>query len=294
MPQLLLASKHLPSDDAFSLAVITCDPQTDTPLHTHDFCELVLVTRGYARHVTEEETYPIQAGDVFVVLGDRVHGYEQTTQLGLINLLFRPDFLTQLSLDVRQMPGFHVLLTLEPDYRQRHRFASRLHLPPPELQRLREWVNYLTTELRDRRPGYRFASMAWFMVLIGYLCRSYEERRPPAAQQLFRIGRALGYLEQHCAEPLSVPALAEIAHMSVSSLYRAFRETVGMAPLEYQQQLRLSRACHLLRNSDLPIGEIGLRVGFSDPNYFSRQFRQWLGITPRGYRRGTPPTTPPR
>jgi AraC family L-rhamnose operon transcriptional activator RhaR/AraC family L-rhamnose operon regulatory protein RhaS len=50
-------------------------------------------------------------------------------------------------------------------------------------------------------------------------------------------------------------------------------------------KIRIERSCRLLRTTDLPVTRIALDAGFSDPNYFSRQFRKVMGISPSEYRR---------
>ena len=57
-----------------------------------------------------------------------------------------------------------------------------------------------------------------------------------------------------------------------------------MAPVEYLIHLRIRQACRLLDTTGLTVREIGFRVGFEDPYYFSRMFRKLMGQSPRQYR----------
>jgi AraC-like DNA-binding protein len=54
--------------------------------------------------------------------------------------------------------------------------------------------------------------------------------------------------------------------------------------MDYFARLKIQRACMLLDRSTLRVKEVGAKVGFSDPYYFSRSFRQVMGISPRAYR----------
>ncbi len=65
---------------------------------------------------------------------------------------------------------------------------------------------------------------------------------------------------------------------------RAFESTMGFPPITYLIRLRIRQACKLLQRSDQSITEIAMAVGFSDSNYFSRQFRMLTGSSPREYR----------
>jgi AraC family L-rhamnose operon transcriptional activator RhaR/AraC family L-rhamnose operon regulatory protein RhaS len=78
--------------------------------------------------------------------------------------------------------------------------------------------------------------------------------------------------------------LASRAGMSPRSFVRAFRAATGLPPIAYLIQLRITRAAALLRTSREPVTEIAFRVGFSDSNYFTRQFVKLIGCPPRRYR----------
>ena len=58
-----------------------------------------------------------------------------------------------------------------------------------------------------------------------------------------------------------------------------------MRPLEYIAERRMAEAKSLLVNSDMPIGDIGKKVGYSDRNYFGIVFRRAEGVSPGEYRR---------
>ena len=87
------------------------------------------------------------------------------------------------------------------------------------------------------------------------------------------------------SEPLDVPTLARIAHVSEAHFIRTFRATFGETPHRYLQRRRIERAMAMLRNTDKPVTEICLDVGFTSLGTFSRTFRDVLGTSPRAYRR---------
>jgi AraC-like DNA-binding protein len=67
------------------------------------------------------------------------------------------------------------------------------------------------------------------------------------------------------------------------AVYRAFRSAYGMAPSDYQRQLRL-RAARGLIGADVPLGEVAARTGFADQSHLTRWFARYYGITPGDYR----------
>ena len=84
---------------------------------------------------------------------------------------------------------------------------------------------------------------------------------------------------------MDLEELAGIAHMSKRHFMRNFQAAIGNSPIAHLVQLRVNRAAALLRRSDHTITEVAFEVGFGDSNYFSRQFRKLLGVTPSEYRR---------
>lgn len=84
------------------------------------------------------------------------------------------------------------------------------------------------------------------------------------------------------------PGLAELAALvglSPGHFCRAFARSAGMPPHRWLIGRRIERACDLLRETNLSVGEIAARVGYEDPSYFARLFRQETGLSPLAYRR---------
>ncbi|MET8831347.1 AraC family transcriptional regulator [Streptomyces sp. NPDC004610] len=96
--------------------------------------------------------------------------------------------------------------------------------------------------------------------------------------------RARDAMDRDYAEPLDVPALARIAHVSPAHFTRTFRAVFGETPHRYLQRRRVERAMYLLRETDLSATDISFRVGFMSPGTFSRTFRAIVGLSPREYR----------
>jgi len=90
-------------------------------------------------------------------------------------------------------------------------------------------------------------------------------------------------MESHCQESIPLARLAHIAGMSQSTLLRAFRRVMKRSPIDHLIRLRVQHACAKLTDGESSITEIALATGFSDSNYFSRQFRRITGMSPRQY-----------
>ncbi|MET7682507.1 AraC family transcriptional regulator [Streptomyces sp. NPDC005423] len=100
-----------------------------------------------------------------------------------------------------------------------------------------------------------------------------------------RMLRARDAMDRAYAQPLDVPALARIAHVSPAHFIRVFRATFGETPHRYLQRRRVERAMSLLRETGLGVTDICFRVGFGSPGTFSRTFSAIVGRSPRAYRK---------
>ncbi len=252
--------------------------------HSHDFCELVIVTRGSALHCLENVELPVTAGDVFLLQGRQKHYFHKRNNLDLINIMYDPEKISLPENELRKMPGYCAMFLLEPAYRRQHRFASRLHLKRVPLAHVEQLAKEMERECKKEEPGHEVALCAKLLELMVYLSRAYTRTDTTEAQALLRVGTVIGALENDFSKDWRLDDLLKIAHMSNSNLMRIFRKATGQTPIEYLVRLRIQKAMELLRNTDLTITEIAMEVGFNDSNYFSRQFRRVVGTTPREFR----------
>lgn len=82
----------------------------------------------------------------------------------------------------------------------------------------------------------------------------------------------------------TVDQLASDMALSRSNLYRRTQSMLGITPNDFLRNVRLKHAAHLLSNTDMPINQIALSVGFQSPRYFSQYFNKMFGVTPSEYR----------
>ena len=99
-----------------------------------------------------------------------------------------------------------------------------------------------------------------------------------------RMLRARDKMDRSYDKPLDVAALARVALTSEAHFIRTFKETFGETPHRYLQRRRLERAMALLRETERPVTEICLDVGFTSLGSFSRTFTHVIGMSPSAYR----------
>jgi len=258
--------------------------QNDIKLHAHEFSELVIITGGRGTHFTETGTYPVSTGDVFVIDPGLSHGYQNTHHLALLNVLYNFDRLNVPLVDLIESPGFHALFRLEPHYRHEHAFESRLKLDAKQLKEVSHLITRMVRQKQASPPGHEFVQLALFMQLVGFLSQSYGNMVSDPSRKLMEAGAVFSHIERHFDRAITTAELCQIAHLSESSLLRMFHETAGTSPHDYLLAIRLNHARNLLTTSSEKITTIAFQTGFTDSNYFARQFKKRTGFSPAAYR----------
>lgn len=93
------------------------------------------------------------------------------------------------------------------------------------------------------------------------------------------------YINENLAEAeLNVDGMSEAVGLSRSQLHRRFKEIVGMPPSDYLRNIKLQKACELLRDTDTDIAQIAYSLGFTAQSHFSTLFKRFTGMPPSEYR----------
>ncbi|MDD5678009.1 MAG: helix-turn-helix domain-containing protein [Kiritimatiellae bacterium] len=258
---------------------------TDGRIHDHDFTELVVVLGGSGLHLAAPEPYPLQAGDVFVIHKNTRHAYQDARNLQYINVLFDMKQLDLPVKDLAALEGYQALFVLEPRLRSAGGAHHHCRLADADLAVVRELLTNLIHELDRKAIGYRSMAAGLFLQAVGFLSRCYSRIRDPEPRALLRLGQTLSYIENHYVEPVTLGQLVQNAGMSSSTLQRVFRRSFQTSPIDYLIGVRVQKSLELLAAGELNVTETAFRVGFTDSNYFARQFRKHMGLSPRDFRR---------
>jgi AraC-like DNA-binding protein len=95
-----------------------------------------------------------------------------------------------------------------------------------------------------------------------------------------RVTQAINLLQSRYKEPLQMERLAREVHMSVSSLHSHFKAVTAMSPLQFQKQLRLQEARHIMLSERVDAATAGHRVGYESQSQFNREYSRFFGAPP--------------
>lgn len=136
-------------------------------------------------------------------------------------------------------------------------------------------------------------SLKMYADFLQYLCQIIEGLQSPDAQHFTRHIRTLGtpairlamdYIGANYLSNPSVSQLASLANLSEKRFISNFKNTVGLSPGQYINQLRMRKAAELIRNTDKKMSEIAGMIGYADQYAFSKAFKRTFGESPTDFR----------
>ena len=166
-----------------------------------------------------------------------------------------------------------------------------ISLPVSGLKHIKGLFNSMDNELRGQKDGFwPCRSRSYLMEILHFVFYSFlldipvngEEEMSSEQAEFTKIAE---YLEQHLSEDITLGKLTSEFAINRNKLNALFMEQTSMTCLSYLLNLRMDLAKIMLSKTELPIGEISVRVGYPDPNYFTKVFREKTGKTPSQFRR---------
>jgi len=100
----------------------------------------------------------------------------------------------------------------------------------------------------------------------------------------WQLRRVTEYMEENLPNRIELHTLSALINLSQAHFSRAFKKSTGMAPYQWQLDLRIRRAQSMLANSDASLGDIAQATGFADAVHFGRTFRKLVGVAPGAWR----------
>jgi YesN/AraC family two-component response regulator len=151
-----------------------------------------------------------------------------------------------------------------------------------------EEFTYARTALRYQAKGYVTKPIdtdELFSIVDSLLFNEPASDGPKTYHEAI-VERAISYMKTHLGKPLSLRETAEEIHLTPHYFGNVFKTVTGETFVNYLTQLRMKKACELLKNPELKQYEICERIGYADTKYFAKVFAKSFGMSPREYRQG--------
>lgn len=142
-------------------------------------------------------------------------------------------------------------------------------------------------ELREvlilQKAGYPLQAVGLFYELMARIAQRSHPVHTKESEYPEVVRSAIIYLRENYASPYDAAATARAVAVSESHLRALFERWVGQSPHQFHTHCRIDQARRLLADQNMPVSEVALQVGFTDGRYFSRVFKQFVGVTPSQY-----------
>jgi AraC-like DNA-binding protein len=125
---------------------------------------------------------------------------------------------------------------------------------------------------------------------LGTVVQIPAQRSAPTTQgglPTYKLRQVVEFIDAHIDQAINLTQLAAVASLSPFHFHREFKRSTGLTPGKYILEARIKRAETLLRESDLPLAQVAIQVGFADQSHFTVAFRKATSMTPRIYRNAT-------
>ena len=245
--------------------------------HTHDeYSELLFITEGECSYTISGKEYTAQKGD-FVVFNKNVPHTERSNPSMALHFYFCG--IANLSL-AGACPGF----ILPPDIK------PVVHAQK-NTKKIVSYFNELMDEFDNQYLGYDIIcqNLAKSLVLLIHrLIGEKEQEKHPVHNEPLSA-RVKEYIDKNYSKNLSRATLADALYISPYYIAHLFKNDMGMSPINYIIQKRITEAQTLLLHTDKPLGEVAAMVGYENPSYFAYLFKKTTGMSPskfRGARKG--------
>lgn len=258
--------------------------------HAHDFVALSYFERGGGALTLDRDHWPTRAGDVVLIAPGEVVAYEpaetdEPEPLGW-GVFFQPEALGSIDSGVRLSWRGNPLLF--PFVGGVGGTTGRLQVPPQDRPAWSQRLTAMWDELHRSDDAHREAVHAHLTLLLVEVARLTG---PMPTEMLLRhdplLARVFTVIEDRYHEGVSLSDVAHALHVTPGHLTTEVRRRTGRTVLEWITERRMTQARRLLTETGLPVGEIGQRVGYVDPAYFTRAFRRAHGMAPSKWRRAS-------
>ncbi|RVU25211.1 AraC family transcriptional regulator [Streptomyces antnestii] len=250
---------------------------TTRRVHRIEFHVLLFFREGPVRHMVDFTEYEMQAGEILWIRPGQVHRFSRTDPYVGTALSMQPGFLPRATVEATGLYRYDRPPRLRPD-------AAQLAALEDSLAQLqREYLDTTTLPLSLHTTVLRH-SLTALLLRVAHLAATSPESGDTAPQQGTTFTRFRDAVERGFPTNHSVSAYADDLGYSRRTLVRAVRAATGQTPKGFIDRRVILEAKRLLAHTELPVGRIGVAVGFPDAANFSKFFTQHTGTTPAAFR----------
>jgi len=158
-----------------------------------------------------------------------------------------------------------------------------------ELNKLKGLLESVDKELTGQYDGFWPCRSRSYLIellfFIQFLCQNFENNNNILSEEDTILSLIIEYLNEHYNDNITLESITKKFSINRNKLNTIFLINTGKTCLNFLMDLRTDMAKIILSNTEIPISEVAGRVGYPDPNYFTKIFKKQTGVTPSVYRK---------
>lgn len=261
----------------------------DTSWHmepnVHELFEMVYIKKGNAVFEISGTSVEIGPNNIIIIKPRQFHKFVVKSKTGcefiVLNFGFENKFDNQLA---------EVSLEDFLNFVNKKEWGAFISLKVSHKNEIINLLNRILKERENPEIGSEFLNYLLVLELFVLISRALKmewensiKNKSPKLKEL--IQAAVNYINNNYERDISLTDISKYVFLSSSYFTRAFKEEMGVSPINYLLTVRIERAKELLRESDAKISDIALSVGFSNQQRFNDIFKKYTKKTPLQYRK---------
>jgi AraC-like DNA-binding protein len=256
------------------------EPVLDINWHFHEEYEIIYIIKGNGVRLVGDNISNFQSGELVLVGPNMPHLWRTTKNVSLVDRIIIKFGESPNGIDLFGLPEFSSIqallknsntgISFRPDVIQKvhSHFLEIAAVAGPQ-----KWIHLLQilTILSNNMDYERLSSP--------YVSVSTQNMGE------IRLSKVISYISENFDQEISLDEIADIASMTVQSFCRYFKKRTNKTFIQFLNEYRIGKACVLLIENKIPIGQIWSELGFNSSTNFNRVFKRLYGCTPLDFRK---------
>lgn len=239
--------------------------------HAHHRLELNYVKKGSCIIRLENESVSFRENELMIICSDVPHSFQAGSEgCTLMQLEFLPEVFGHFE-DYLDVGCSLTPLSIFSSANRLIKIVNNV--------RIMRAIQRIVTEMNTRNKYYEHLVVMYYAELLILIYRHMDETYFPLSSNN-TMRKAINYIREHYKDDISIGDVAEEACIGERYLRKIFSQHLNLSPVDYLNQIRINKAIELLRITELSVKEVCFECGFRSPQYFSRIFKQLVGVSP--------------
>ena len=257
-----------------------------TPMHIHSYIEMTYVYSGAVTSIVNNEEILLTEGHICLLDPNVPHTILETSENDIIiNFLMSKKYFSTTMLNRLSSNSiiFNFLIDSLSDIQQQQKYII---FDCQENLILKEIIENILCEYFKPSICSKDVIDAYMVVVFSELLRTFQKQNAMESKNSKQtyLGSIIQYIEEH-HESCTLQSVAEHFNFNSNYLSRLIKNQLGKNFKDLMQELRFSKACILLRTTQLSIEEIANEVGYNNLGFFYQKFNVLYGQSPKQYRK---------